>query len=107
MRAYLGFIPFTVVSVPFIIAAIRQALYYRGCMDGYGYILISMGAFMVGGILNIIYLFFVAGTHRTYFAFESRFQRIAAKCGFIVALLLFVIQTIVMASIGFKQLTVN
>ncbi len=107
MRAYLGFIPFTIVAVPFIVAAIRQALYYRGCMDGYGYILIAMGAFMVGGILNVMYLLFVAGTHRTYFALASRCQRIAARSGFVLAILLFVIQAIVMISIALKQLTMH
>ena len=107
MRAYFGFIPFTVVAVPFIVATIRQAMYYKGCMDGYGYILIAMCAFMVGGILNVMYLFFVAGTHRTYFALELRCQRIAAKCGFILALLLFILQTIVMTIIALKQLTMN
>lgn len=105
MRAYLGFIPFTVVAVPFIVAAIRQALFYRGCMDGYGFILVAMGAFMFGGILNLIYLLFVASTFRTYFLLESRCQRIAAKCGFILSLLLFVVQAIVMASIAWKQCT--
>ena len=107
MREYYGFIPFTVVAVPFIVAAIRQALYYKGCMDGYGYILISMCAFMVGGILNVMYLFFVAGTYRTYFDLKLRSQRIAAGCGFILALLLFVVQAIVITSIALKQLTMN
>ena len=107
MRAYFGFIPFAVVAIPFTVAAIRQALYYKGCMDGYGYILISMAGFMVGGILNVVYLFFVAGTYRSYFSFERRYQRIVAKCGFFLALLLFVLQAIVMGSIALKQLTMN
>ncbi len=107
MRAYLGFIPLAVVAVPFLVATIRQALFYKGCMDGLGYILIAMGAFMVGGVLNVVYLLFVAVTHRTHFTFEGRRQRIAAKAGFIGSLLLLVIQAVVVASIAWKKLTMN
>ena len=107
MRAYLGFIPLAVVAVPFLTLAIRQALFYKGCMDGLSYILIAMGAFMVGGVFNVAYLLFVAVTHRTHFAFESRRQRIAAKAGFIGALLLLVIQAVVVASIAWKKLTMD
>jgi len=76
-------------------------------MDGLGYILIAMGAFMVGGALNVLYLLFVAVTHRTHFAFGGRRQRIAAKAGFVGALLLLVIQAVVVASITWKKLTMN
>ncbi|MGD9973503.1 MAG: hypothetical protein AB7S77_10610 [Desulfatirhabdiaceae bacterium] len=107
MRAYLGFIPFTVVAVPFLVAAVRQALFYRGCMDGFGYILIAMCGFIVGGILNVIYLLFVAANHHSYFTLEPRRQRMTAKWGFILAVLLFVIQAIVMASILWKQLKID
>ena len=107
MRAYLGFIPLAVVAVPFLAAAIRQALFYKGCMDGLGFILIAMGAFMVGGVLNVAYLLFVAVTHRTHFAFESRRQRITAKAGFIGAIFLLVIQAVVVASIAWKKLIMD
>ena len=107
MRAYLGFIPLAVVAVPFLVATIRQALFYKGCMDGLGYVLVAMGAFMVGGVLNVVYLLFVAVMHRTHFAFEGRRQRIAAKAGFIGALLLLVIQAVVLASIAWKKLTMD
>ena len=107
MKAYLGFIPLAVVAVPFLAAAIRQALFYKGCMDGLGYILIAMGAFMVGGVLNVAYLLFVTVTHRTHFTFESRRQRVAAKAGFIGALFLLVIQAMVVASIAWKKLIMD
>lgn len=107
MRAYLGFIPLAVVAVPFLVAAIRQALFYKGCMDGFGYMLIAMGAFMVGGVLNLLYLLFVAITHCTHFTFEDRRRRITAKVGFIGANLLLVIQIIVAASLVWKKLTMD
>ena len=107
MRAYLGFIPLAVVAVPFLVAAIRQSLLYKGCMDGLGYILIAMGAFMVGGVLNVAYLLFVAATYRTHFTFDSRRPRIAAKAAFIGGLLLLVVQAVVVASIAWKKLTMD
>ena len=105
MRAYLGFIPIFVVIVPFAAAAIRQALFYKGCMDGYGYILVAMSAFMCGGVLNIVYLLFVGSTYRTYFVFLNKRQRIVAKSGFVGALLLLIIQAVVVASIAWNNLT--
>jgi len=42
MRAYLGFFPIVVAGIPFIVMAVRQALFYKGCMDGFGYILVAM-----------------------------------------------------------------
>lgn len=107
MRAYLGFFPLAVVAVPFLVAMIRQALFYKGCMDGLGYILVAMGAFMVGGVLNVVYLLFVAVTHRTYFSFDGQWQRIVAKAGFVGALWLLAIQSVVLASIVWKQLTMD
>ena len=105
MRAYLGFIPIVVVVVPFAIAAVRQALFYKGCMDGYGYILVAMSAFMCGGVLNLLYLLFVGITYRTHFVFAKRRQRIVAKSGFVGALLLLIIQAVVVANIAWRNLT--
>jgi len=105
MKAYLGFIPIVVVVVPFAVAAVRQALFYKGCMDGYGYMLVAMFAFMCGGVLNIVYLLFVGSTYRTYFDFANRWQRIVAKSGFVGALLLLIIQAFFVAIIAWKNLT--
>lgn len=107
MRAYLGFIPLAVVGIPFLVAAIRQALFYKGCMDGLGYMLVAMFAFMCGGALNLVYLLVVAVTHRTHFVFDNRRQRIAAKAGFIGAILLLVVQAVVVAGIAWKKLTMD
>ncbi|MBF0233122.1 MAG: hypothetical protein HQK65_08810 [Desulfamplus sp.] len=105
MRAYIGFIPTVVVVVPFAVAAIRQALFYKGCMDGYGYMLVAMSAFMFGGVLNIAYLLFAGSTYRTHFIFAKRRQRIIAKSGFAIAFLLLIIQALVVASIAWSNLT--
>ncbi len=107
MRAYIGFIPIAVAGIPFIVAAIRQALFYTGCMDGFGYILVAMFAFIVGGVLNVTYLLFVAVTHRTYFSFAGRRERITARAGFICALLFLLIQAVVLACIAWKKLMMD
>jgi len=107
MKAYLGFIPLAIVAIPFLVATIRQALFYKGCMDGFGYVLITMGAFMVGGVLNLAYLLFVSITHRTHFSIEKRRHRITAKVGFIGAVLLLAIQSLVVAGIVWKRLTMD
>lgn len=103
MRAYLGFLPVAVVGVPFMVATFRQALFYKGCMDGYGYILTAMLAFLVGGALNVMYLLFVAATHRTHFHFTNSRQRITAKSAFIASVLLLVVQLVVVATIVWKK----
>jgi uncharacterized membrane protein len=107
MRAYIGFFPIAVVGIPFIVAAVRQALFYEGCMDGFGYILVAMFAFVLGGALNITYLLFVAVTHKTHFSFAGRRESTTAKAGFIVALLLLIIQTVVLACIAWKKLMMD
>lgn len=107
MRAYLGFIPLGVVGLPFLVAMIRQALFYRGCMDGFGYVLIAMAAFMFGGVLNVIYLVVAAATYPACFRVEGRWQGIAAKAGFAAALLLFVVQMVVLAGIVWKRLSMD
>lgn len=105
MRAYLGFVPLAIVGVPFMVAYVRQALFYKGCMDGFGYVLVAMGGFMVGGVLNVVYLILVAATHRTHFLFDDNRKRMVAKVGFIGALLLLIVQIVVLASIMWKKLT--
>ena len=97
MKAYLGFIPIAIVGIPYIVASIRQALFYKGCMDGFEYLIAAMFGFMVGGVLNIIFLLYVALAHRTYFIFTDTKKRIAAKTGIIGALLLLLIQLGVLA----------
>ena len=76
-------------------------------MDGLGYILVAMGAFMCGGVLNLAYLLFVAITFRAHFVFENRKRIVAAKVGFIGALLLLLVQTVVVASIVWKNLAMD
>ncbi len=102
LRPYIGFVPLAVVGVPFLVAAVYQALFSRGCMDGFGYALIAMAAFMLGGVLNVLYLLFVAATWRSHFQFERSRQRIAAKIAFSLSLLLLLIQAVVLAGIAWR-----
>ena len=53
MRAYLGFVPLSIVDVPFMVAYVRQALFYKGCMDGFGYVLVAKVGF-IGALLLLI-----------------------------------------------------
>jgi hypothetical protein len=107
MKPYLGFIPFAVVVIPVSIAAIRQALFYTGCMDGYGYMLIALAAFMIGGVLNCAYLLYVLVDHRNYLSLPVRRQAIIAKVGVLAALLLLLVQAILVAGVVWKKLTMN
>ncbi len=107
MRAYLGFIPIAMVGGPFLVATIRQALFYTGCMDGFGYVLVAMFAFVVGGAINVVFLLFVGITHRTYFTYADRRNRIMAKAGFTGSLLLLFIQAGVLASLALKKLAMD
>lgn len=104
MKEYFGFIPLAVVVVPYLVATIRQALFYKGCMDGFGYVLVAMAAFVIGGVLNITYLLFVAVTHRTYFIYERRRPHIIAMIAFIAGLCLLVTQSIVVGGIAWQKL---
>ena len=104
MRPYLGFIPLTVVAIPLAIAFIRQSLFYRGCMDGYGYMLVALSAFMVGGALNCLFLVYVLLDRQNYFTYPNRRQAITAKAGVLAALLLLVLQAIIVAGVVWKKL---
>lgn len=53
-RILITIIPSALVWIPFFVAWIRQSLYYRGCMDGFGYLIGAMYGFMIGGVLNLL-----------------------------------------------------
>lgn len=53
---YLGFVPPLVVWVPAIIVVIWRALYFKECMDGLEFVVATWDFFVVGGILNLIYI---------------------------------------------------
>ena len=103
MRAYLGFIPLAIVLIPVATAAIRQALYYQGCMDGYGYMLLAMVGFIFGGILNCAFLIYVLAERKNYFSYESRGQLVFARLGFIGAVTLAVVQAAVIVMIAISK----
>ena len=107
MRAYLGFIPFAVVAIPCAVAAVRQTLFYKGCMDGYGYILIAMAAFTVGGVLNLGYLAYAFAGWDSLFSFSKRHRALIAKLGFGLATLLFAVQLVIVAMIAWRNLATN
>ncbi len=106
-KAFHGFVPAAVVIIPLAVAAIRQALFSKGCMDGYGYMLAAMLAFMVGGILNCVYLLHVLRDRNAYFCFAQRREMIIAKAGFLLALLVLVLQAGFVLAIVWKQMTMN
>lgn len=56
IKAFIGYIPILIILIPCLVAYVRQALYYTGCMDGFEFVLVAMFAFAVGGILNLIFL---------------------------------------------------
>lgn len=102
-RHYVGFVPLAVVGVPYLVAAAHRTLFSRGCMDSLGYELVAMAAFMVGGVLNVLYLLVVAATWRGHFQFESNRQRVAARTAFFLSLLLLLVQMVVLASIDWRK----
>ena len=56
MKTIIGYIPPAIVIIPFATAWIRQALYYKGCMDGVEFVITAFYVFIIGGILNIVFL---------------------------------------------------
>ncbi|MBN2056506.1 hypothetical protein JW905_16395 [bacterium] len=103
MRAYLGFIPMLVVVIPTLVAFLRQALFYQGCMDGIGYILVAMGAFVAGGVLNAMFLLMVVVTPCRYFQFPDRRHQMITKVGFIGAVVLLILQLAVVAGMAWRR----
>lgn len=100
MRAYLGFIPLAMSALPILVTVIRQLLFYQGCLDGYGFILIAMLAFIVGGLLNILFLLYVAVRGRSYFRFEQQFLVTTARWSFAASILLLLVQVVVLVSLN-------
>lgn len=92
IKPYLGFIPASIVAVPCGVAIIRQALYYKGCMDGLEFVMAGFFAFVVGGILNAGFLIYIAFSKRSYFNYPDRRHVLVARAGTIVAVVLFVVQ---------------
>lgn len=103
MRAYLGFIPLAIAIIPVAVAAIRQSLYYQGCMDGYGYMLIAFAGFIVGGVLNCVFLLYVLADRRAYFSPVSRGRLAVARIGFIGAITLLVVQAAIIGMIAISK----
>ena len=56
IKPFIGYIPVLIVAVPCLVAYVRQSLYYKGCMDGFGFLITAMFAFIGGGILNLIFM---------------------------------------------------
>ena len=107
MKAFHGFGPAAVVIIPLAVAAIRDVLFSTGDMDSYGYMLVAMLGFMVGGILNFVYLGNVLRDRSAYFSFAQRWQVITAKAGFLLALLVLVLQAAFVLAIVWKQMTMK
>lgn len=54
IRLWRGWITSALVVVPIGAATIRQTLYYKGCMDGWGWMMFGFGAFILGGFVNLV-----------------------------------------------------
>jgi hypothetical protein len=92
MREYLGFVPAAVIGVPLAGVMFRDAMGYGGCFD-YGPLLVLLPAVALGTILNVAYLVYVGVSfHTSLFDYPSSYQRVIAKCGFAVAVALFLIE---------------
>ncbi|WP_417909694.1 hypothetical protein [Candidatus Electronema sp. PJ] len=92
IKTVIGYIPAAIVLVPFVVALIRQSLYYKGCMDGMGYIVTAMWAFLVGGVLNLVFLAYAIFRRRATPLSDS----IVTNGNFALALVVAVLQLIML-----------
>lgn len=53
-----GWIASALVVAPCGAALIRQALYYQGDIDGFGWVIFALAGFFVGGLLNLASLYY-------------------------------------------------
>ena len=98
MREYLGVIPTAVIGVTLAGVTVREALGYGGCFDFLPLVVMVL-AVAVGTVLNLAYLGYVAATRHTYFFdYPSNRQRVAAKCGFVLALALLALESACLAT---------
>ncbi len=104
IKPFFGFIPAAIVIIPMAVAVTRQALFYSGCMDCIGYVFVAMFAFIAGGVLNLIYLIFVFMNYKKYFTSQTGWQLITARTGFIISLLMLLIQALITLSIILKNI---
>jgi uncharacterized membrane protein len=98
LRQYLGFIAPLVVLVPCLIAGIHKAYFYRGCMDGFGLVISAGCGFVLGGLMNLVFLIYVFSARRQYFEFGRSRDREIAKIGVILSILLIPAQIIIFFS---------
>ncbi len=106
MKAIIGYIPAAVVLVPFITAWIRQSLYYKGCMDGAEYVFTAFFAFVIGGILNLIFLGCFAGRRQWFLSSSSDRQRKLAKGALVVGLFTAVFQIAVVGYLMWQKMNI-
>jgi len=96
IKPYLGYIPSLLVAVPCVVATVRQALFYKGCMDGFEFVLAGFFGFVAGGVLNAGFLLYVGVARRSYFNYPQHRHALIARGGAAVAGLLLVIQLAVL-----------
>jgi hypothetical protein len=53
-----GWITSALVIAPCGAALTRQALYYKGDIDGFGWVMFALAGFFVGGVLNLASLYY-------------------------------------------------
>ena len=88
-----------IILIPCLVAYIRQALYYTGCMDGFGFMLVAMFAFAVGGVLNLIFLLSSILMKKKYFYGLDKLHKKIAEIAIYLSALTLVIQLIVILTL--------
>ena len=79
IKPFIGYLPILIILIPCVAAYVRQSLYYKGCMDGFGFMLTAMFAFAVGGILNVVFLGLSVIMNKKYFNGLDGGRKIIAK----------------------------
>ncbi len=103
IKPFIGYVPVLIVAVPCLVAYVRQALYYKGCMDGFGFVLIAMFAFMGGGILNLIFMLLAISMVKKYLNGLNKAKKKIGLGALYLSVLTFAIQLcIVLYFVGLK-----
>jgi hypothetical protein len=100
LKAYFGFIPIAVIGIPLAGFAVRHALGHGGGCFDYWPLLVMLPAIVLGTLLDVAYLLYVAANHDTYFVdYPSSRQRVVAKCGYAFAVALLLIVAVLLLSV--------
>ncbi len=103
MKWFVGYIPAMIVFVPFVTAFVRQSLYYQGCMDGFEFVMVAMAGFVLGGIINVIFLLCVLMSCRLRQREAQCWMTAVKRGGIGVAIFTFLFQVSMLAWIFYQK----